>query len=156
LTRTRRLALAFVALWLGAMLFLAFAVAPATFASVGRLEAGRIMARIFPWYYGASLALPAAALLAVLPESHRSRTAAASAAALCLSLAAAFWAVFVIQPRIEKARAALDAPGGFSDPAITTSFGRLHTQSIGVLLALMVLAVGVIAIEVTARPPERP
>ncbi|OGP86392.1 MAG: hypothetical protein A2Y95_11340 [Deltaproteobacteria bacterium RBG_13_65_10] len=155
MTRTRRLVLALVSLWLGTMLFLALAVAPAVFASVGRLDAGRIMALIFPWYYGASLVLPAAALLVVLPESRRSRSAVATVTALSFSLAAAFWSVFVIQPRIAKIRVAMDAPGGISDVAITSAFSRLHSQSIGVLLTLMGLAVVVIVIEVAARPASR-
>ena len=58
----RQLTLAAVAVWLGAMGFFAFIVAPAAFATLDREAAGRFVSVIFPRYYAVGLALGLVAL----------------------------------------------------------------------------------------------
>ena len=152
MTRRRRLALALVALGLGMNLFLAFVVPPAVFGSVGRRDAGRIMARVFPAYYAGSLALPLAALLALLPEAARSRSARVTAALLATSAGLAALNAFVIRPRIDRAMAAMEAPGGIAGTEIAAAFSRLHVLSVSVIGILILLALAALAIEVSARP----
>ncbi len=154
MTRRRRLALALVALWLGTMLFLAFVVPPAVFGSVGRRDAGRIMARVFPAYYGASILLPLAALLALGPEAVRSRSARATTAILASAAGLAAVNAFVIRARIDRVMAAMERSSGIADAGITASFGRLHVLSVGVIGVLIVLALAVVVIEVSARGRE--
>jgi hypothetical protein len=155
LTRRRRLALALISLWLGAMLFLAFVVPPAVFGSVGRRDAGRIMGRVFPAYYAGSLLLPAAALLALWPEAARSRTARATAAILGGATVLASVNVFAIRPRIDRAMSAMEGPGGIGNAEITAAFSRLHVLSVSVIGILILLALAALAIEVCA-PARRP
>ena len=156
MTRKRRLAIALVALWLGMMLFLSFVVPPAVFGSVGRRDAGRIMARVFPPYYAASLVLPAAALLALLPEASRSRSARATSVILTVAVGAAGANAFVIRPRIDRAMALMEAPAGITNAEITAAFARLHVVSVGVVIVLMGLALAALAVELAARPQEPP
>lgn len=152
MTRRHRLALALISLWLGMMLFLAFVVPPAVFGSVGRKEAGRIMARVFPPYYAGSVLLPAAALIALWPEAARSRPARVTGAILGASAGLAAVNALVISPWIERVRAAMEGPGGIADPGITATFGRLHLLSVGVIALLILLALAALAIQLTARP----
>jgi hypothetical protein len=136
------------------MLFLTLVVPPAVFRSVGRKDAGRIMSRVFPPYYGASLVLPAAALLALLPEVLRSRSARVTAATLAVAVGTAAANALVIRPRIDRAMALMESPGGISDPQITATFGRLHVMSVAVVVFLMILALVVLAIEVAVAPRD--
>jgi len=53
----RQLTLAAVAVWLGAMGFFAFIVAPAAFSALDREAAGRFVSAVFPRYYAVGLAL---------------------------------------------------------------------------------------------------
>ena len=156
MTRRRRLALALISLWLGAMLFLAFVVPPAVFGSVGRRDAGRIMGRVFPAYYAGSLLLPAAALLALWPEAAaRSRSARVTAAILGGAAVLAAVNVFAIRPRIDRAMTAMEGPGGIGNAEITAAFSRLHVLSVSVIGILILLALAALAIEVCA-PARRP
>jgi len=154
LTSRRRLALAIVALWLGTMLFLAFVVPPAVFGSVGRKDAGRIMARVFPAYYGASILLPLAALLALGPEAARSRSARATAAILASASGLAAVNAFVIRPRIDRLQAVMQSPSGIADAGITASFARMHVLSVAIIAFLILLALAAVVIEVAASGRE--
>src|ERR1700682_4083239 len=58
----RQLTLAAVAVWLGAMGFFAFVIAPAAFSVLEREAAGRFVSAVFPRYYAVGLALGLAAL----------------------------------------------------------------------------------------------
>jgi hypothetical protein len=115
------------------MLFLAFVVPPAVFGSVARRDAGRIMGRVFPAYYGASLLLPLAALVALLPAAARSRSARASAVILGTSAGLAAVNVLVIRPRIDRMMAIMEGPGGMSNAEVTAAFARLHVLSVSVI-----------------------
>jgi hypothetical protein len=60
-----------VALWLGAMAFFAFCVAPAAFGTLGRATAGQFVGAIFPRYYLAGTALGVLALAGCAGRSMR-------------------------------------------------------------------------------------
>ena len=53
----RQLTLTAIAVWLGAMGFFAFIVAPAAFGALEPDAAGRFVSAVFPRYYGLGLAL---------------------------------------------------------------------------------------------------
>ena len=122
---------------------------------VGRKDAGRIMARVFPAYYAGSLLLPAAALLALWPEAARSRSARATGAILGSAATLATVNAFALRPRIDRAMAALEGPGGIASAEITATFSRLHVLSVSVIGVLILLALAALAIEVSA-PPRAP
>ncbi|MFQ5457400.1 MAG: DUF4149 domain-containing protein [Myxococcota bacterium] len=151
MTRPGRLALALVALWLGAMIMMSTA-ATAVFGVVPPGQGGEIMRRIFPVYYAGSLAVPVLALALALPGARRRRAGIAGLATLGLAFAVAAWNALVVRPRLADLRQAMHTPEGLGDPALAEAFGRLHVQSVSLLSALMLLALVFICLEILARP----
>jgi hypothetical protein len=138
------------------MLMIAGSVATSVFSVVGQAEGGRIMARIFPTYYAASLLCPAAALALVLGGSLGGRRRGAlrwpSVVPLALALLLAACNAFLLAPRIEAVRTAMHAPGGMGRDAVVESFGRLHLESVIVMGTLIVLALFYVLAEALGRP----
>lgn len=128
---TDRLRALLPALWLGALLAVALIAAPAAFASLGTVDAGRFVARLFALEARLSLAL---AVVIVLLERRRVRSIHA---AMLLALAALFCTVagyYALQPMMEAARA---GQGGWT-------FGQLHAASLA-FYGLKTLLVAVLA-----------
>ena len=141
-----------VSLWLGAMGFFAFAVAPAAFATLDREAAGRFVSAVFPRYYAVgavlgALALAAAAARAFQPGWRRADGLALGLVALMLALTVYAWVV--VLPAAHAAREAMRDAGPGGAPA--ARFARLHRIS-GALNAIAMLAgVVALALEVTRR-----
>lgn len=154
MTRTRLLALAIVAFWLGVMTLLAGNVAISVFSVVGQEAGGRIMGRIFPFYYAASLVCPALALALVFREAGRIGRRAAMLGPLVLSVLVAGYNAFLLGPHIRAVVGSMNAPGGMGQGALVKSFGRLHLESVVAMGLLMLLALAYLLIEILApRPP---
>ncbi len=129
---------------------LACSVAVSVFSVVGQETGGRIMQRIFPFYYAVSLVCPAAALALVLREAARAARRRAMLAPLGLALAVAACNTFLLAPRISAVRKAMDAADGATRDSLAEAFGRLHILSVGAMAALIVLALAYVLIEVLA------
>ena len=135
---TARLAALVAAGWAGALACIGAIAAPAAFATLARLDAGRFVGRVFMVEAYLSLAV---AVLLFLIERRRSRDAAEAGAGslfsadLVLLLGTLFCTVagyFAIEPMLAAARA---GQGPWS-------FGALHaaSSSLFALKALLVLA----------------
>lgn len=140
-----------VALWLGAMAFFSFAVAPAAFAVLGREPAGRLVSAVFPRYYLVGVLLGVVALVALAPRALSGAGAASWAAALLVLmmvvLTVASWVV--VLPAAHAAREALrQSP---SDPAASSRFARLHGVSAVLNVVTMLAGVAVLALEAGRR-----
>lgn len=129
------------AAWLGLLACIAFVAAPASFAVIGRADAGRLNGRIFQVEAWVSIGV---ALLLWWLERKRARGAAAAGRGSVLStemvlllgaLLATFVAAFGVQPMIEAAR------GG---QAMPLGFGALHAISVA-LFGVKLLLVAVLA-----------
>ena len=124
------------AILLGAMLFFAAVVAPLVFTGLDAATAGRLIRRMFPWYYLVVLALAILAALLSLPS------APVNGAILGLVAAGAALSRQVLMPRINRLRdtqMAGDADAG-------RRFERLHRLSVWInsaqILALLWIVFG--------------
>jgi len=145
-----------IGLWLGAMLMLGGNVALSVFSVADQQTGGRIMQRIFPFYYALSLICPAAALALVFRAAGRAGRRRAMLAPLGLSVLVAAWNAFVLGPRIAAVRALMHAPGGMEQTALVESFGRLHRHSVVAMGVLVALALAYVLLEILAPPEPRP
>jgi hypothetical protein len=125
--RTERLRRCLPGLWLGILLCIAAIAAPAVFASLEKVDAGRVVARIFVQEAWMSLGL---AVLLLSIERARARMAAEAgqgsvfSTEMLMLLGTVFCTVagyFAIQPMLPAARAGLGP----------MSFGQLHAVSSG-------------------------
>ncbi len=141
----RQLTLAAVALWLGAMGFFAFVVAPAAFSALDRDAAGRFVSAVFPRYYAAGLALGLVALFGLgvrwVGGGWRSLDGLTGGCVL-LMLALTLYAGAVVLPAAHAAREAMRSAG--ADPAAAAGFAQLHRLS--GILNVIVMASGILVL----------
>jgi uncharacterized membrane protein len=144
-----------VALWLGAMAFFAFFVAPAAFATLGREAAGRFVAAVFPRYYQVGvilglLALAGCAGRGLLRGWRGLDWLPLGLVALMLALTVYAW--LVVLPAAHAAREALRRADVDRTSQDALRFARLHRLS-GVLNGVVMLAgVAVLVMEVMREP----
>lgn len=141
----RQLTLAAVAVWLGAMGFFAFIVAPAAFTTLDREAAGRFVSVIFPRYYAVGLALGLVALFGLAVRWMGGAWRGLdwlSAGGVLLMLALTVYAGAVVLPAAHAAREAAREAG--ADPAAAAGFARLHRLS--GILNVIVMASGMLVL----------
>lgn len=142
----RQLTLTAVAVWLGAMGFFAFIVAPAAFSALDREAAGRFVSSVFPRYYAVGLALGLVALFGLglrwMGGGWRGLDWL-SAGGVLLMLALTLYAGAVVLPAAHAARAA------GADPAAAAGFARLHRLS--GILNVIVMASGILVLVMETR-----
>ena len=148
----RQLTVVAVALWLGAMGFFAFVVAPAAFVTLDRESAGRFVGAVFPRYYAAGLALGLAALMGLSVRMFGRGWRAWDWLTLCLillMLALTMYAGAVVLPAAHAAREAMRQAG--MDPAAAAGFARLHRLSAVLNVVVMVSGALVLVAEMARR-----
>jgi uncharacterized membrane protein len=148
----KQLTVVATAVWLGAMGFFAFVVAPAAFSTLERDAAGRFVSAVFPRYYSLGLALGLAALAGLgmrwIGGAWRDFDWL-PAGLLLLMLALTLYAGSVVLPAAHTAREAMREAG--VHPSAAAAFSRLHRLS-GILNAIVMLsAVAVLVIELARR-----
>jgi hypothetical protein len=147
--------IAVLALWLGAALFFAAAVAPALFAVLpSRTLAGMVVGRLLPSLLFAGLTVGAlvAALELLASGAGWSRARFASGAVIAGACAVA---EFGVMPRIERLRVAIAGPleSLASDDPRRIDFGRLHGWSVAWLgLAMLAAVVALVLSSRTLQP----
>jgi hypothetical protein len=144
----------FVALWLGAMGFFAFAVAPAAFTTLERDAAGRFVSVVFPRYYltGILLGLLAlAGLVARVMLRGGRKWDWLPLALVAIMLALTLYARVAVLPAAEAARAAMRQAGGGPGSAESLGFARLHRISGALNVVVMAAGVAFLAVEVIRR-----
>ncbi|HVN88164.1 MAG TPA: DUF4149 domain-containing protein [Candidatus Binatia bacterium] len=134
--------------WLGEVLFLSLAAAPAIFRNFAVEEAGRVVSVLFPIYYRIGAACGVVLLVAalVLRMSGAARgTWTVVAAVVTVMLAATLYAQLVVQPRAQSLRAQLHQPN--TPATIKEEFDGLHHRAVQLngLVLMGGLAVAVIA-----------
>ena len=144
----KQLTVAALGLWLGAMGFFAFVVAPAAFSTLDREAAGRFVSAVFPKYYavGFGLGLVALASLVVRVLGRGVRPLDwVPIGLLVLMLTLTLFAGAVVLPAAHAAREAMRATGG--DPATAVSFSRLHRLSSVLNVVVMLAGIGTLIME---------
>jgi uncharacterized membrane protein len=148
----RQLTLAAVALWLGAMGFFAFVVAPAAFGVLDRETAGRLVSAVFPRYYSVGLALGLIALFGLgvrwLGGGWRGLDGLVAGLVL-LMLVLTLYAGAVVLPAAHAARETARAAG--VDPAAAAAFSRLHRLSSILNVIVLFSGIVVLVIETVRR-----
>ena len=148
----RQLTVVAVALWLGAMGFFAFVVAPAAFTTLEREAAGRFVGAVFPRYYAVGLALGLAALAGLgarwLGGGWRGWDWLPVGLVL-LMLALTLYAGAVVLPAAHAAREAMRQVG--MGAAAAAGFARLHRLSAALNTIVMVSGVLLLVIELSRR-----
>ena len=141
----KQLTVAALGLWLGAMGFFAFVVAPAAFSTLDRDAAGRFVGVVFPKYYavGFGLGLVALAGLVVRVLGRGVRPLDwAPIGLVVLMLTLTLFAGAVVLPAAHAAREAMRATG--MDPTAAASFSRLHRLSS--ILNVIVMLAGIVTL----------
>lgn len=142
-----------LALWLGAALFFAAAVAPAAFDLFNVTLAGALVGRLLPSVFvGGMVAGVAVAAIELLSPRRGRGLRSAGAAVVAVACAVA---QLVVGPMIDRLRAAVERPIAelAPDDARRVQFGRLHGLSVAALGVAMLGAVTVIASAArTGRP----
>lgn len=151
----KHLTIVTVSLWLGAMGFFAFVVAPGAFGSLDREAAGRLVAAILPRYYWVGVALGLLAVAGVVGRWGRADRTAIDwipFVLLLLMLGLTLYCVLVLLPEADALQdAALAARRGAGASAEAQRFARLHRLSTLMGLAVMVAGVAVVALEAFRR-----
>lgn len=138
------LTLSCVSIWVGAMAFFSFFVAPAAFSVLDRESAGHLLTTLFPRYYVFGLVLGVLALAGLVGQLV-ARAAVeglwGSLALVLLMLILTSYALLVLLPQSEAARAAMRAAGALPGSAApeALAFARLHRWAV-VLNGLTLLA----------------
>jgi hypothetical protein len=135
--------------WIGAVVFVSFVVAPAVFSTVPAETAGLVMGRIFPLYYAFTAACGCVSLAASLVLWRHARGAPAWSGMvlmLIVMLAATTYAGAVVNPRARELRPLLHQPS--VDVAVRARFDGLHRRAVqlnGLVLLLGLVTLGVAA-----------
>lgn len=124
-----------VSVWVGAMLFFSFFVAPAAFSVLDRESAGRLVTMVFPRYFVFGLVLGLMGLAGVvgrlLTVGERQAPWTALVLVLLMLVLTGYALVFLL-PAIETARVAMQAAGAESGSAApeAQAFAWLHRLSV--------------------------
>lgn len=135
-------------LWVGALVFVSFIVAPAVFGAMPSETAGTVMGAIFPRYYAFTGAAGVVALLAALPLRRAARGSSwiAVVGMMVVMLAATAYAGAFVSPQARALRSTLHREP--VDPAVRAEFDALHRRAVqlnGVVLLLGLAATAVVA-----------
>ena len=134
-----------IAVWVGAVVFLSFIVAPTVFTALPREEAGRVMGLIFPHYYALQMAAGLNAAVAAVVLSRRTpRPWRTVAILVALMLGGATYAGRVIQPETQALRIAIHSAA--STPEMEARFDTLHRRAVRLNGIILLLGVGCIAV----------
>ena len=123
------------AIWVGAIVFQSFFVAPVLFRQVSGADASRVLRALFPRFYWLGLGCGAAMLAGVLAAGQVGGGAGwllPAAVAMLLAEALSLWLV----PRINAARDAGKAGAG--------RFRTLHALSFALTLAVLLLGIAIL------------
>ena len=139
--------LAFVAhvaltLWFGSIICLAFVTAPALFGNLSRVEAGRVMAMIFPGYYRFGAACGAAIVLSAGLRTVVGGPSALQGSVLVVvsaMLALTIYAWKSLLPKLEQARRRVETADPTEVTYDRTYFRQLHAHSMRINVMIMVL-----------------
>jgi hypothetical protein len=137
-------------LWVGALVFVSFVVAPAVFGTVPSETAGTVMGAIFPRYYAFTIAVGIVALLAALPLRSAARGSgwAVIVGMMVVMLAATAYAGLVVSPRARAIRPALHQEP--VDPAVRAEFDALHRRAVQLNGLVLLLGLGALGVAATA------
>lgn len=137
-------------LWVGALVFVSFVVAPAVFGAVPSETAGTVMGAIFPRYYAFTIGTGIVALLAALPlrSAGRGSSWTAIVAMMIVMLAATAYAGVVVSPRARAIRPALHHEP--VDPAVRAEFDALHRRAVQLNGLVLLLGFGAMGVTATA------
>jgi uncharacterized membrane protein len=142
-------------LWVGAVVFVSFVVAPAVFRAVPNETAGAVMGQIFPLYYGFTVVAGVVALgsaLLLLGKTSGAGAWKAIVVMLAVMLAVTTYAAAVVNPRARELRPALHREP--VDPGVREEFDRLHRRA--VQLNGLVLLLGLVTVAVAATSTRLP
>jgi hypothetical protein len=147
-----------LSLWIGALVTVSFLVAPAVFSAVPSETAGTVMGRIFPLYYGFTVATGVVAVAAaswLWRAGIGARTWRAVVPMLVVMLAATSYAGGVVSPRARELRPALHREP--VDPALRIEFDGLHRRAVQLNSVVLVLGLATVIVSAVAVrwPDER-
>jgi uncharacterized membrane protein len=134
----RRGYLLVLALWVGGMAAVTFAVTPSVFKAFPRDRAAEVVDAIFTVYFPALPALAAAALVLLLLSGIRGSRKAVSVALLAVAVMAGGYLNFNLVPRIAEVKKTVTSFEGEATTPERREFGKLHEFSMNVNLGLLV------------------
>jgi hypothetical protein len=155
----RYVALLALAVWVGGLVALGTAAAPALFAAIeaqntpgGRELAGVLFGAVFSrfqylaWALGLALLISLGARAALGPRPRRFAVRMWTVTAM---LAGSLFATFFIAPRIDAIRREVSGPIAalLDDDPRKSEFGRLHALSTGLMLVTVLAGAGLIWVE---------
>jgi len=138
-------------LWVGAIAFFSFVVAPAIFGVLEPARAGEMVGAIFPRYYAFGAGAAAVALVSGVVIARRATAPGwwgAAIVCIALGLAATAWAGTFVHPRAQRLRVALQASGRV--PATDANFQRAHRTAVTLNAAALVAGVAGLGLSAAA------
>jgi uncharacterized membrane protein len=133
--------------WLGAVVFFSFVVAPSVFGVLPPETAGQVVGTIFPRYYCLGAGAGTVALLAALvlrARASATRPWSATSVMLASMLLATLYAGRVVQPRAQALRPRLH--DSVVEPGIRAEFDRLHRQAVRLNGAVLLLGLATVCV----------
>jgi len=140
--------------WIGAIVFFSFAVAPTVFQVLPREQAGNLTSAVFPIYYAMGSGCGVVLLLSCL-WLRRSATSrrlwGVNAVLVAVMLAVNVYTATVVQPRAAELRPQLHV----ADPPASAKeeFARLHQLAVALNVAVLLGGLGVGGITAAALRP---
>jgi len=133
-------------IWIGAMLFFSFVVAPILFSVLGAELAGKAVARIFPYYYGlglfCSLALLFGTGFVIFLEKKLGSKAFLNLILCFMMLGMNVYSGYILSPKIRELKSSYQTAGeGPVNEELKKRFSKLHLQSLILNLLVLILAV---------------
>jgi hypothetical protein len=133
--------------WLGAVVFFSFVVAPGVFGALPRETAGQVVGSLFSAYYalggGAGVVALAAAMALRRWAGGSARWTAIGTMLAAMVLATAY-AGGVVHPQARALRAGLHQPD--ATPATQAAFDRLHALAVGLNGGVLLAGCAVVAL----------
>jgi uncharacterized membrane protein len=133
-------------IWIGAMVFFSFIVAPCLFSALGSELAGKALAKIFPFYYGVGsfcgLALLVGTGFVIFFEKKLGGKAFLNFILCFLMLGMNIYSGYILSPKIRELKSSYQtAAEGPVKEELKKRFSKLHLQSVILNLLVLLLAV---------------
>ncbi len=128
-------------MWIGAIIFFSFFTAPVVFKLLEREQAGEVVGALFPRYY--KLQYVCGGLMLLCLAFLQGASFNPNWLFLAIMLGSALYAGQVVNPEARKLKEQIKAAGG-SDETLEARFKSLHSMSVKLNSAVLVMGLGML------------
>ena len=128
-------------MWIGAIIFFSFFTAPVVFKQLERKQAGELIGAIFPRYY--KLQYVCGGLMLISLATLQGGALNPNWLFLAIMIGCALYAGQVVNPEARKLKEQIAEAGG-NDEALEARFKSLHSMSVKLNSAVLVMGLGML------------